>query len=115
MSDLDCLVMTSDSEGVPNVVMEALAEGATVVSRRLEGVELIADLLQTVDAQSLLRMPPAGSDDAGALADLLDAAAPDGRHELGPVVADLFGPAQAASDFTHELELIVTTRRTRGG
>lgn len=44
LAAMDCFLLTSDSEGMPNVVLEAMASGVPVVTRPVEGIaELVAE------------------------------------------------------------------------
>lgn len=72
-ADADILILSSRSEGRPNVVVEALAAGLPVISTRLEGVQ---GMVEEGDTGWLVPV-----DDAGALAAALDQAVAD-RAEL---------------------------------
>ena len=73
ISEADVFVLSSRSEGRPNVVVEALAGGLPVISTDLEGVQ---GMVEDGDAGWLVAV-----DDADALATALDQAATD-RAEL---------------------------------
>ncbi|MDR3444774.1 MULTISPECIES: glycosyltransferase [unclassified Dyella] len=73
ISDADVFVLSSRSEGRPNVVVEALAGGLPVISTDLEGVQ---GMVRNGDTGWLVAV-----DDANALAAALDQAAAD-RAEL---------------------------------
>src|SRR6185437_15200449 len=72
-AEADVFVLSSRSEGRPNVVMEALASGLPVISTDLEGVQ---GMVEDGDTGWLVAV-----DDANALADALDQAVTD-RAEL---------------------------------
>lgn len=72
-SEADVFVLSSRSEGRPNVVVEALAGGLPVISTDLEGVQ---GMVEDGDTGWLVAV-----DDANALADALDQAVTD-RAEL---------------------------------
>jgi glycosyltransferase involved in cell wall biosynthesis len=73
VSDADVFVLSSRSEGRPNVVVEALAAGLPVISTNLEGVQ---GMVMNGDTGWLVAV-----DDADALAAALDQAITD-RAEL---------------------------------
>ena len=73
ISEADVFVLSSRSEGRPNVVVEALAGGLPVISTDLEGVQ---GMVEDGDTGWLVAV-----DDADALADALDQAVAD-RAEL---------------------------------
>ncbi len=50
MAEADVVILTSDREGLPGVVLEALSVGTPVVATALPGVQYIADLLPGVRA-----------------------------------------------------------------
>ncbi|KQY60565.1 hypothetical protein ASD11_14100 [Aeromicrobium sp. Root495] len=103
MVEFDYLVVTSDHEGLPNVIMEGLAAGATVVTRHLEGAVMFSELLQPAAADRyLVMLAPEEPRPELALADLLEDAGA-GRHHSDETAREVFSPSLANSELLENL------------
>lgn len=107
-SDLELLVISSDNEGTPVSIIEALAAGVPVVSTAVGGVP---DLL---DGGRLGTLVPPGNADAlaQAMVTALATSAAD-RSDLRQSVADQFGIARLVSDLSSLYRDLLASKRGR--
>lgn len=107
--EADILCLSSDSEGIPTVLLEALAAQVPVVSTAVGGIpEVCAHfpdypvVLTELDATAL----------AGAMQQILqrDHPKPDSLRTWRQVFSDTFSPAQAAARLHTELQEVLATR-----
>ncbi|GAB4413954.1 MAG: glycosyltransferase [Anaerolineae bacterium] len=106
-SDLDLLVISSDNEGTPVSIIEALAAGVPVVSTAVGGVP---DLLDAGRFGSLVQP---GDSDALAQAMLARLAAPPGnQHELRQWAAAQFGIERLVADLAALYRELLASKRS---
>ncbi|MBK9408435.1 MAG: glycosyltransferase family 4 protein [Gemmatimonadetes bacterium] len=95
---IDLLVIPSRSEGLPNVLLEALRHGRFAVSTR---VGAVPDVLE--GARAGIIVPP---EDPRALADAIARGSPSARHRAWPRIARRSSPASRSKSRVRALEAI---------
>lgn len=108
MQSLDVLVITSDDEGIPNVAMEALSVGATVVSLQLEGLDVLRQRIPP-ELRSAIRQVQRGPREIPQVREQLAKVGEVPRQEIAKSLRAATAPTLAAHEIATALTAVLIT------